>query len=1199
MKYLSNYFNFKREHLSWLKWIGAVMPLLLCIGLALALVMIWWLGPQWTWRTQQPLASTAQRSIATLLLLMLSLFCWLIVLRSRFQRLQAERGQVDAIEADPSLAFVQEQQQALDQQLASYLKHAGGQRALFRLPCYLVLGAEGAGKSRLIEKTQQQFSLTHIGKAQALGLHGDVPAYGVDGWISDHAVILDPPGGFITQGCAGISRHCVSDNYTPTLPVGTQAKLWSHLLDWLVRNRGRRALNGLVLVVDLDALLHSSPEERTTLAHLIRARLHEVSSQLGLRLPLYVVFSKLDLLDGFDEFASQLRPAQREQLLGFSLKLNVTAAFDTWLSELNTHFDQLLKDVDDVTMSALAASFNDKQRKRLLSFQAQFASLHPALVKFLSEALASDRFTTPALVRGLYWSSVAQHGIVENAFLRESAQPYAVPRPFREGKRNERPQSYFVKQLFRDVILPEAGLASDNIKISYSKRRGFWLGCGCGLLAFAVAGSAFQHFFLINRDKANAVLVKSQAFKTAVVEQRVDPTGRNLLTPLQQVGDAVSLFGDYRSAWPGFSNAGLYQGRSIGPLVDEAYLALLSRRFLPALASGLVDAMNAAPEGSEQQMAALRVYRMIEDRHNRKPEWVEQWMARQWQSAFPGEGQVQQALMRHLQYALAYADADLGGDRLRVDDVQQALRKVPLQQRLYANLKHEAQKDLRSGLDLRQQVGPAFDVIYQPSENLRLPALLTAKGFVAVFEPRSRQLMDMAMIDQWALGERRKLDFSPADRAFLAEQIRNLYSADYIDSWRQSLNQLTVTGFHDLEHGVSVLAQLIGPAAPLRRLLETVRDNTVFDNMPAPGEEQNDLDAVADSPSIPGRNSHGLEIGRAFTELNEMLETTGDRRSYYEETLGAIKAVHDYARAVQDSPERGKAALNAVLGRFSTKGADPIATLQRVAVGLPDPLRQQVAAISEQTAQVLVVEALYELERRWHAEVYSFFEQRLAGRYPFVSGAPDAALDDFEAFFGPRGRLQAFQERYLDMFLKENLSALYAENRGGYLIRTDVMEQLEAAARIRETFFDNRGNLGVQFSIEPLGLGANQRASLLDLEGQMIAYPQGPRMVAGVIWPNPRQARSNLTLLRDDGHSSSLEYRGPWAMFRLLSRGMLNGRNATSVDLTFKTALGVARYKLSSEKAFNPITQQPFKGFTLPRTLLEADGPKVGMGPTN
>jgi type VI secretion system protein ImpL len=29
------------------------------------------------------------------------------------------------------------------------------------------------------------------------------------------------------------------------------------------------------------------------------------------------------------------------------------------------------------------------------------------------------------------------------------------------------------------------------------------------------------------------------------------------------------------------------------------------------------------------------------------------------------------------------------------------------------------------------------------------------------------------------------------------------------------------------------------------------------------------------------------------------------------------------------------------------------------------------------------------------------------------------------------------------------------------------------------------------------------------------------------------------------------------------------------------------RYRLNAEKAFNPITQQPFKGFRLPRGLLQ------------
>ncbi len=383
-----------------------------------------------------------------------------------------------------------------------------------------------------------------------------------------------------------------------------------------------------------------------------------------------------------------------------------------------------------------------------------------------------------------------------------------------------------------------------------------------------------------------------------------------------------------------------------------------------------------------------------------------------------------------------------------------------------------------------------------------------------------------------------------------------------------------MTDFHDLNHGVSVLHQLTGPAAPLLRLLETVRDNTELQPLPTAEGKQG--------------QQYGLDIRRAFSGMHALLEPKGTQPSYYDETLGAVTAVYDYAKAVQDSSDRGKAALHVVLQRFSMTGSDPIANLQRVASGLPEPLDQQVRKLAEQTARVLNVEALRELERRWDADVYSFFQQRLAGRYPFVAHAPDASLDDFEAFFGPKGRLRQFQDRYLEVFLEENLEALGSQ-QGGSLIRGDVLKQLSVAERIRETFFDQRGNLSVQFSIEPLGLSGNQRTSLLDLDGQLVSYTHGPRQITGIIWPNTLgpQVRSNLTLLRQNGNSNSLEYRGPWSMFRLLSRGALNGRTATSVDLSFKAGDGVMRYRLNAEKAFNPITQQPFKGFKLPRGLLQ------------
>ncbi|MFA7894668.1 type VI secretion system membrane subunit TssM [Pseudomonas putida] len=1181
--------HIKRWGLPLVTRIGMAMPLLLVLGAVLMLVSIWWLGPHWTWRGQQPLAAVAHRALASLALVLIPLLGWLWVLRGRYRRLQAERKQAMAAELDSTLPFVHAQEQALDQGLAHFLANAGGRRALYRLPWYLVLGDQHAGKSSFIDRSDQRFALTRIDKVQRRGGHVRSLAYPVGWWISDDAVIIDPPGAFVSHASPAPAP---ADDDVSYVPPATPARLWQHLLGWLLRNRSQRALSGLLLVVDLPALLHGTPATRLALAHVLRTRLFEVSNQLGSRLPLYVVLTKFDLLDGFDQLYGALPAAMREKLLGFTFSLDTTGMGDAWLNECADHYARLTSQMFEQVMDRLDTLGDAPQRARLFSLHAQLIGLGPILQGFLKETLGSDRFTTPALVRGVYWSSVVQQGDTLNAFVREAAQPYETELPVLEGRGHGKALVYFIQHAFRRVVYQEAGLAGDNIKVARSKRQLLWVGTSVGILALAVATASWQRYFDTNRTKATTVLAKSREYSRHEVDLRLDPTGRNLLEPLDQIRDAVTVFGDYRAAWPGVADFGLYQGRAIGPRVDEAYLNLLSRRFLPALASGVVDAMETAPPGSEQQMAALRVYRMLEDRSNRRPEWVEQWMARQWQQHFPGQGRLQDDLMRHLKYALAYADTELPQYRQRVAKVQQSLRGLPLPERVYASLKHQAADQLNAGLDLRHQVGPAFDVVYRSSvngrqgESVMLAPMLTLKGFKDFFEPNSARFAELAMIDEWALGERGQLDYSEADRDALIERLRNLYSADFIDSWRRALNGFAVADFQDLDHGVAILQQFTGPAAPLHRLLDSVKNNTALSSVG--GVENVQAPEIPHPPTSRPGQQQAWAIERAFAGLSAMLKASGEKPSYYDETLVAINAVHDYAKAVQDSPDRGKAALKAVHQRFSLTGQDPIGNLQRVATGLPAPINHQVRKLADQTAKVLNVEALRELERRWDAEVYSFFQQRLAGRYPFVARGPDASLDDFEAFFGPKGRLQQFNDQYLKLFVKDNLEALQAGQDGPSLIRSDVLEQLERSDRIRETFFDQRGNLSVQFSIEPLGLSANQRTSLLDLDGQLIAYTHGPRQITGIVWPNTLgpHVRSNLTLLRQNGNSSSLEYRGPWSMFRLLSRGSLNGRTATSVDLSFRTGDGVMRYRLNAEKAFNPITQAPFKGFTLPRGLL-------------
>ncbi|WP_275452772.1 ImcF-related family protein, partial [Serratia sp. 506_PEND] len=124
-----------------------------------------------------------------------------------------------------------------------------------------------------------------------------------------------------------------------------------------------------------------------------------------------------------------------------------------------------------------------------------------------------------------------------------------------------------------------------------------------------------------------------------------------LLPRLNLIRQAALSYGDYRSKHPLFADMGLYQGGRIGPYVETSYLALLQQQFLPAVLAGLAQDLQHAPSASEEKMSVLRVMRMTEDASGRSIPLVEQYMARRWQKAFPEQGQVQQQLMQHLDYA--------------------------------------------------------------------------------------------------------------------------------------------------------------------------------------------------------------------------------------------------------------------------------------------------------------------------------------------------------------------------------------------------------------------------------------------------------------------------------------------------------------------------------------------------------------------
>ncbi len=806
----------------------AALPILLFTTFILLNVAIWWAGPWLEVAGYKPLESIMARVVASSLFTLGCLAVWGIWQWRKLQAFKSEQKREEQLRQDPIKVYEQRQEVELNQVMLNMKQSLNKHNYLYALPWYLVLGLENAGKTSLINRSGQNFVFSSVMRAS--GQKSENP-YSFDWWIGDESVLIDPDGELLTQG----NRSEENDG-------ALERRLWLHFVDWLDRTRSRRPLNGIVLALDVAHLATATASERKAYANLLRARLRELMETLSTRLPVYIALTKLDLLHGFEPFFKHYTKSQREEVLGFTFSMDSVDNLDSWLEEFASEYTQFVSRVNGMLPHAVAAPMTLEERNAIYSFTRQISGLKEILQQFFQEALASDQFSTSALVRGAYFTSVYQQGVPTNAFDDAASRRYGLSHAINTAQRAKNSTVYFTQKLFTHIIYPEAGLASDNFRVAKNKRRLMGLSfVACSVATLLLAGTWHRNY-LNNVQHADTVLTKVNQYKEQFPTSRSLASQREVLDPLNKIREATLEFGFFRDKPQYISDFGLYQGHTIGPKVEETYLNLLETRFLPLLMADTIVALNQA-ETDEEKLAVLRVYRMLVDKSGRYQDYVMDYFAKYWQKSFSGQRQIQEELLGHLDYAMRHTDLTaerLNGDKgaeqvMRPYDkviarAQVELGSMPNDQRVYRNLKLSAQTVLGPSVNLRSLIGPVFDVVFEErvlnSSSLFIPQMLTKRGFDDYFMPQSESVSELALIDSWVLGQSKTAQFSEADKQALREKIRDLYVADYTNTWRAALNEIDVKYFNDINDAVMVLENITSNLEPMQRLLRTLDDNT-------------------------------------------------------------------------------------------------------------------------------------------------------------------------------------------------------------------------------------------------------------------------------------------------------------------------------------------------------------------------------------
>lgn len=901
--------------------------------------------------------------------------------------------------------------------------------------------------------------------------------------------------------------------------------------------------------------------------------------------------TRLDLLQGFAALFQSLNRQDRDAILGVTFTRRAHEN-DDWRTELNAFWQTWVDRMNLALPDLMVAQTHT--RASLFSFSRQMQGSREPLVSLLEGLLDGENMNV--MLRGVYLTSSLQRGQMDDIFTQSAARQYRLGNNPLASWPLVDTAPYFTRSLFPQALLAEPNLATESRAWLIRSRRRLTVFSATGGVAALLLITGWHHYYNGNYQSGITVLKQAKAFMDVPPPQGEDDFGNLQLPLLNPVRDATLAYGDWgdRSR---LADMGLYQGRRIGPYVEQTYLQLLEQRYLPSLFNGLVKALNAAPPESEEKLAVLRVMRMLEDKSGRNNQVVKQYMAKRWSEKFHGQRDIQAQLMSHLDYALAHTDWHAerqagDGDAISrwtpydkpVVSAQKELSKLPVYQRVYQSLKTRALGVLPADLNLRDQVGPTFDQVFTSADDNKLvvPQFLTRYGLQSYFVKQRDELVELTAMDSWVLNLTRSVKYSDADRAEIQRQLTEQYISDYTATWRAGMDNLNIRNFESIGQLTGALEQVISGDQPLQRALTVLRDNT------QPGVFSEKLSAKEREEALAEPDYQLLtRLGHEFAPENSTLAVQKDKESTMQAVYQQLTELHRYLLAIQNAPVPGKSALKAVQLRLDQNSSDPIFATRQMAKTLPAPLNRWVGRLTDQAWHVVMVEAVHYMEVDWRDSVVKPFNEQLANNYPFnPRSAQDASLDAFERFFKPDGILDTFYQQNLKLFIDNDLSLEDGDNN--VIIREDIIAQLETAQKIRDIFFSKQNGLGTSFAVETVSLSGNKRRSVLNLDGQLVDYSQGRNYTAHLVWPNNMREgnESKLTLIGTSGNAPrSISFSGPWAQFRLFGAGQLTGVQDGNFTVRFSVDGGAMTYRVHTDTEDNPFSGGLFSQFGLSDTL--------------
>lgn len=1151
---------------------------------------------------------------------------WFILRRFRAQKGAKQLERALASQAKKQMLLTRPDLQKEVQQMQSEFEKAvfalkksklgnSGRDALYLLPWYSIIGPPGVGKTTALRHSGLKFPyLSNTGG----GIKGLGGTRNCDWWLTNQAVLIDTAGRWATQ----------EEDHDE----------WLAFLDLLKKHRPNKPLNGLITAISIADIAAAQPDQVKALAERMRERVDEVMGRLSVSLPIYVLFTKCDLLPGFVDTFSDMARGERAQVWGF------TAPLAQSIGEPGAYFqeavDELLDRLQIRSLDRMADERRIETRWKIYILPQQLDAIKDKLTTFVSVLFQEDIYRESPRLRGAYFSSGTQEGRTMDLIVSRLASAIGVKSALSAESSVVDRKSFFLHDVFMKIIFEDRDIASVNeATLRFRRLRNLAITAVLGAVALAVA---FPPSMAWKRATAQlrsiSTLVETQASRTeqelGKSDQRRPVVDAKELEPLRKQLDELEEYQKNGVPWSiGF---GMYQGdQFLSPL--RSYLGMLVNRLVvePLMAenvqhlsdfgwkyAAVVDARPSLEEHAVyRDLLKLHLFLSAPRAEDEPPikaaekAWIVDQLASRW---------VRQG-GRNTQNEMAMAQKPLN---LYMDMFQQ-------RPTMAFGRDEQVVKRTRNALNRLSSTRMAFErIVKQLSDegydiNLATlvgsgSAITAERGIRGAFTRRAwdERVRDhlltstVSVEDAWVVGISGNQD---AVQRHMVAELGDLYFRAYIEEWQQFIDTLRVERPNDNQAALILLQDLTrGQPPPFGQLVREIHRNVtlVTETEKKPVEQQDAGDKKDGKPGVLDRLMGAIDtlrtkgealketvqqvMGRDDSDTGRKLFTAKDvgdsftafsrfavpprvepnqpvqrvDLDIYQEQLAFVR---DALQRQKESPsEEGN--LNSTLEVARTRIK---AVIESQDVGWR-PRFQTLLWPPVEGATVTSVEgAAHGKSGDWCNEIAIPFHRTLVNKYPFNRDGADVALSDFTAFYQPRtGAVWLFYDKKLKRVAPLKGERFTFETSlgedAGAIYTSDLLTFLERTQDITTVFFPGGSNQPtVKFEVR-INPAPGVATTTLSIAGKTVEYHNGPEQWYQMSWPGEKPGDGAQFVVRGaNGMHERVHQEGEWGFFRLLESGTVTRTG----DRLFSVGWRLPTHQVDIRMDFRPArAESPFFG---------------------